>query len=177
MKSFKHIEQIIGQARLRADPATDGRILSDADAALAKVTSNRPGALQPGPALWRTIMESKVTRYSVAATIILTASLVLLNPFARNSVVLGEAALQKIAATEEVAEPGSDGFDKTVKEAVDSLPPMYREIVVLHYYSELSYRQIESVLGISGDRVKGRLARARKYIQAHLEQEGFHRGQ
>jgi RNA polymerase sigma-70 factor (ECF subfamily) len=88
-----------------------------------------------------------------------------------------DAALQKIAATEEVAEPGFDGFDKAVKEAVDALPPMYREVVVLHYYSEMSYRQIESVLGISGDRVKGRLARARKQIQAHLEEEGFRREQ
>ena len=41
-------------------------------------------------------MESKVTRYSVAATIILTASIVLLNPFGRNSVVLGEVA-QKLS--------------------------------------------------------------------------------
>jgi RNA polymerase sigma factor (sigma-70 family) len=86
-----------------------------------------------------------------------------------------ETALQKTAVTEEFAESGSDGFDKAVKDAVDALPPMYREIVVLHYYSDMSYRQIESVLGISGDKVKGRLARARKYIQDHLEEEGFRR--
>jgi hypothetical protein len=43
-------------------------------------------------------MESKVTRYSVAATILLTASLVLLNPFARNSVVLADVA-QKLGET------------------------------------------------------------------------------
>ena len=71
----------------------------------------------------------------------------------------------------------SDGFDKAVKEAVDSLPAMYREVVVLHYYSGLSYKEIESVVGISGDVVKGRLARARKQIQVHLEKEGFRREQ
>ncbi len=36
---------------------------------------------------------------------------------------------------------------------------------------------IESVLGVSGDTVKGRLARARKQIQVHLEKEGFRREQ
>jgi len=46
-----------------------------------------------------------------------------------------------------------------VKEAVDALPPMYREVIVLHYYSGMSYQEIESVLGVSGDVVKGRLAR------------------
>ena len=84
-----------------------------------------------------------------------------------------EAALQKRAAGAVHLESGSNGFDRTVKEAVDSLPAMYREVVVLHYYSGMSYQEIESVLGISGDTVKGRLARARRQIQVHLEEEGF----
>jgi RNA polymerase sigma factor (sigma-70 family) len=88
-----------------------------------------------------------------------------------------DAALQKTAATEEPVQATSDGFDRTVKEAVDGLPPMYREVVVLHYYSDMSYAQIESVLGISGDKIKGRLARARKQIQMHLGKEGFRREQ
>lgn len=88
-----------------------------------------------------------------------------------------DAALQKAALAEEPVQAGSDGFDRAVKEAVDGLPPMYREIVVLHYYSGMSYSQIESVLGVSGDVVKGRLARARKRIQMHLEKEGFRREQ
>jgi RNA polymerase sigma-70 factor (ECF subfamily) len=88
-----------------------------------------------------------------------------------------DAALQKTAVTEEPVQSGSDGFDKAVKEAVDKLPPMYREVVVLHYYSGMSYSRIESVLGISGDVVKGRLARARRQIQMHLGKEGFRREQ
>jgi RNA polymerase sigma-70 factor (ECF subfamily) len=86
-----------------------------------------------------------------------------------------DASVQKIAATEQPAQSGSNGFDRAVKEAVNGLPTMYREVVVLHYYSGMSYRQIESVLSISGDRVKGRLARARRQIQDHLEKEGFRR--
>ena len=88
-----------------------------------------------------------------------------------------EAALQKRAVSEVHIVSDSDGFDRTVKEAVDSLPVMYREVVVLHYYSKMSYEEIESVLGVSSDKVKGRLARARKQIQVHLEKEGFRREQ
>ncbi len=88
-----------------------------------------------------------------------------------------EAAVQKRAAGEARLVSGSDGFDEAVKEAVDGLPAMYREVVVLHYYSNMSYEEIESILGVSSDKVKGRLARARKRIQVHLEKEGFRREQ
>ncbi len=88
-----------------------------------------------------------------------------------------ETALQKRAVSEVRMVSDSDGFDRAVKEAVDDLPAMYREVVVLHYYSGMSYEEIESVLGVSGDTVKGRLARARKQIQVHLEKEGFRREQ
>jgi len=84
-----------------------------------------------------------------------------------------EAALQKRAVSEVRTASDSDGFDRTVKEAVDSLPLMYREVIVLHYYSGMSYQEIELMVGVSGDVVKGRLARARKQIQKHLEREGF----
>jgi len=105
MKSARQVEQIAGRARLKADKATDERILGDAGAALAKTTDNRPQALQPGPTIWRAIMESRATKYSVAATIILTTSLVLWDPFDfsgnRHGVVLGEVA-QKLSETRTV---------------------------------------------------------------------------
>jgi len=87
------------------------------------------------------------------------------------------ANLQKVATRESQSDRNHNGFDRLVKEAVDSLPAMYREIVVLRYYTNMSYREIESVLGISGDKVKGRLARARKRIRIRLEEEGFRREQ
>jgi RNA polymerase sigma-70 factor (ECF subfamily) len=88
-----------------------------------------------------------------------------------------DAAIQTAAAAKQPGQPGSNGFDRVVKEAVDNLPVMYREIVVLHYYNRMSYKEIESALGISGDVVKGRLARARKRIRHSLEKEGFRREQ
>lgn len=98
MKSSKRVEQIVGRARLQADQAADERILGDARAALAASMNNRPQASGPGHAIWRTIMESKVTRYSVAATVALAAALVLMNPFGRRGIALGEVA-QKLGET------------------------------------------------------------------------------
>jgi RNA polymerase sigma factor (sigma-70 family) len=88
-----------------------------------------------------------------------------------------DAALQKTVAAEQPVQVGCDGFDRTVREAVDRLPVMYREVVLLHYYHGMSYQEMEPVLGLSGDVVKGRLARARKRIQAHLRKEGFRQEQ
>jgi len=73
-----------------------------------------------------------------------------------------------------VETPALDGPDlNLVKEAVDQLAPMYREIVVLHYYNRMDYRQIAATLGIAGHTVRGRLFRARKQIERILRRNGF----
>jgi len=98
MKSARQVKRIVERARLRADQATDARILRDAGAALAETADNRPQASQPGPAFWRTIMESKATRYSAAATILIAAALVLSDPLGlfggRHGVLLAETVRQ-----------------------------------------------------------------------------------
>jgi RNA polymerase sigma-70 factor, ECF subfamily len=60
-----------------------------------------------------------------------------------------------------------------VKAAVDALAPMYREIVVLHYYQRMDYRQIAATLGVVGHTVRGRLFRARRKIEQTLRRNGF----
>lgn len=73
-----------------------------------------------------------------------------------------------------VAEPNSDGPDLSmVRTAVYRLDPMYREIVILHYYNRMNYKQIASVLGIAGHTVRGRLFRARKRIERTLRSNGY----
>lgn len=62
---------------------------------------------------------------------------------------------------------------EVVKAAIDRLPPMYREIVVLHYYHHQSYTKLRETLGISDHSVRGRLFRARKKIERYLTQKGF----
>lgn len=102
MKSSKQVEQIVGQARLRADQAADEHILGDARAALAASMNNRPQAPRPGPTIWRTIMESRITRYSVAATLLVAASVVLFGPLGgRHGVALADVA-QKLNETRTV---------------------------------------------------------------------------
>ena len=98
MKSSDETERIVGQARLDADQVTDARILGDADKALADSTKSRPRALRAGPTIWRTIMESKATRYSAAAVVTLAAALVLLNPFgtSRNGGVVLADVVEKV---------------------------------------------------------------------------------
>ncbi|MBN2130981.1 MAG: sigma-70 family RNA polymerase sigma factor [Sedimentisphaerales bacterium] len=88
-----------------------------------------------------------------------------------------DAVLRRDAEGRMCPSPSCNGFDSAVKDAVDALAPMYREVVVLHYYNRMSYREIQGVLGISADTVKGRLARARKRMQAHLKCNGFNREQ
>jgi len=60
-----------------------------------------------------------------------------------------------------------------VKTAVDQLPPMYREVLILHYYNQMSYQDIQSVLGIAAHTVRGRLFRARKRVEHQLKRHGF----
>ena len=64
----------------------------------------------------------------------------------------------------------------SVKLAVDRLAPMYREVVILRYYSRMDYRRIATTLGIAEHTVRGRLFRARKQIERTLRNNGFPKG-
>jgi len=99
MKSSRQIEKIVGSARARAGRVTDERILTDADIALTNSSNNRPQALQPGPTIWRFIMESKITRYSAAAVVTLAAALVLLGPFgtSKNGSIVWAEVVEKVS--------------------------------------------------------------------------------
>ena len=73
---------------------------------------------------------------------------------------------------------GSEGPDLgLVKAAVDQLGPLYREIVILHYYNGMDYRQIAATLGVAGHTVRGRLFRARRQIERTLKKNGYPEGQ
>lgn len=64
-------------------------------------------------------------------------------------------------------------MQKIVQKSVFELPQKYREIVILHYYNEMSYEQIKDLLGISLHSVRGRLRRARKKIEKYLKNQNF----
>ncbi|MCH8216663.1 MAG: sigma-70 family RNA polymerase sigma factor [Planctomycetes bacterium] len=91
------------------------------------------------------------------------------------SVRLGAAIVACTGAVgtvlEEIDEPvAPDRADEgeSVRQAISRLPEMDREIVVLRYFDEMSYEQLQQSLGISIHAVKGRLFRAKQRLKEHM---------
>lgn len=59
-----------------------------------------------------------------------------------------------------------------VKAGVSRLPEIYREPILLYYFSELDYRQIAEVLDVNEGTLKSRMSRARKMLYEILGREG-----
>jgi RNA polymerase sigma-70 factor (ECF subfamily) len=59
-----------------------------------------------------------------------------------------------------------------VHEAIGNLDETSREIVLLHYFSRLSYEDIASVMDLSVQAIHGRLQRARRKLAAVLDPTG-----
>jgi RNA polymerase sigma-70 factor (ECF subfamily) len=55
-----------------------------------------------------------------------------------------------------------------IREALDSMPVLWREVIVMRDVEELSYSQIVSVLGCPIGTVMSRLARARSALKRVL---------
>lgn len=55
-----------------------------------------------------------------------------------------------------------------VREAIEKLPPEFREVIILRDLEELSYKEIAVVTGIPIGTVMSRLARARNKLQSCL---------
>ena len=56
-----------------------------------------------------------------------------------------------------------------VQQTIAKLPELYREPLVLHYSQHLSVKEIATLLEVSEDAVKQRLARGRKHLKSHIE--------
>jgi RNA polymerase sigma-70 factor (ECF subfamily) len=55
-----------------------------------------------------------------------------------------------------------------VQAAIRSLPPAYREVIVLRHFAELSYDEIADALGVPTKTVKSRLYTARERLAQML---------
>jgi RNA polymerase sigma-70 factor, ECF subfamily len=60
-----------------------------------------------------------------------------------------------------------------VRQAVLDLPERGREVVVLHYFTGLSHKEIAASLGLSAEAVHGRLVRARRMLAERLSGNGM----
>jgi RNA polymerase sigma-70 factor, ECF subfamily len=78
-----------------------------------------------------------------------------------------------ISQAQPAAERDSDdSVVGVVREAIDRLPVSLREVVILRYYSDCSYDEITSVLGLSKTRINGRLTRAKRKLARYLRRRG-----
>ena len=57
-----------------------------------------------------------------------------------------------------------------VKRAIDALPDIYRETVMLHYYSGLDYKTIAAMQGSTEGTVKSRIFRAKERLYELLKE-------
>jgi RNA polymerase sigma-70 factor, ECF subfamily len=58
-----------------------------------------------------------------------------------------------------------------IRQAVHRLPPPLCEVVVLRYFSGLSYEQVAEMTGVSPATVRGRLMRAKQKLSADLRRQ------
>ncbi len=67
--------------------------------------------------------------------------------------------------------------DDRLQRAVGRLDPLLQETVALHYFQDLSLREISEVLAVPSGTVKSRLNRALELLREILEQEVLNHGQ
>ncbi|MBN1560224.1 sigma-70 family RNA polymerase sigma factor [candidate division KSB1 bacterium] len=73
----------------------------------------------------------------------------------------------ELANTEQVA--NSALTEKIIQQAIDELPPRFRQVIILRDIQELSYEEVGSILRIPLGTVKSRVNRARLKLQAKLK--------
>ena len=62
-----------------------------------------------------------------------------------------------------------------IEDVIDSLPPSYRELIVLRHAHDLSYDEIAEVTGLPLGTVKNRIFRAREAMRQPLRERGIDR--
>lgn len=67
-------------------------------------------------------------------------------------------------------EPAADGRDERSRlmAAVEALPDAYCQVVMLYYYSEVTYQELAEMLGVSSATVNARLTKARAMLRERL---------
>lgn len=84
---------------------------------------------------------------------------------------LPEQADANEAGQPEAATLRRDGQDRLYT-LVQSLPALYREPILLHYFAQLSQKEAAAVLGMHGGTYRSRLARGRAMLEELLREEG-----
>ncbi len=64
----------------------------------------------------------------------------------------------------------SDELRLEIDKSLKSLPPKYREVIILHYFEDLSYQEISDILKIPVTTVGVRMTRARAKLKEEIKQ-------
>lgn len=70
--------------------------------------------------------------------------------------------------SDSVSQPAKFDEHEEVYRRVNSLPQIYREVVFLHYYENLKYKEISKILRISPSAINARLIKARELLREKL---------
>lgn len=62
---------------------------------------------------------------------------------------------------------------RMLRSAIKTLDDIYCEVIILHYFSKMTTREISEQTGISEGTVKSRLVRARNLLAQQLKMEGY----
>ncbi|MBN1362122.1 MAG: sigma-70 family RNA polymerase sigma factor [Sedimentisphaerales bacterium] len=80
------------------------------------------------------------------------------------------------AAAEEISGTSGDcqahETAQIVRAAIDRLPASMKEVVILRYYNNYSYKQITAMLGLPKRTINGSLTRAKRKLAEHLRRRG-----
>jgi len=74
----------------------------------------------------------------------------------------------KILAVRSLGSYREDQLDKSLQEALDSLPDSYREVLLLHYFGGMTIKDIASSLGASPTAIGVRLSRGRAKLREEM---------
>ena len=101
-----------------------------------------------------------------------------INYLKREKFVLSESQFEETSSPLERKAAGSDPsnhlalkeLENKIAEAIDSLSPKYKAVLVLRIYEDLSYEEIAKTLKVSLGTVMSRLFRAREKMQKMLKE-------
>lgn len=79
----------------------------------------------------------------------------------------------------EIVDPGASPFELTAREmsadrlheALEQLPPLYREVLVLYHFEQLKYREIADLLDLPLGTVMNRIFRARQRLRTLYDEQ------
>ncbi len=88
----------------------------------------------------------------------------------RNKQALSAAMRQRVSAAAD-AEPANSELREAVLRAIEELPALYREPIVMRHLHQWSYEQIALLMGMPVDSIETRLVRARRMLRESLKNQ------